>query len=123
MKRKRMAWTALVCLLALGVPVGVAWQRSRQQVARAYCLYMPWASGRAVPGDYPLMYDRRLANHGGKGINVLLVEQTVSAASPGSPGSFRGQFFWDEGARWLQQFVREHPDFPIPVPEDLQRGP
>jgi hypothetical protein len=85
--------------------------------------YVSWPAVAEATASYPLMYDRRLANHGGKGINVLIVEQTIHPASPGDPGSFHGQFFWDEGAVWLQRFAREHPDLRIPLPEDLKRTP
>ncbi len=34
---------------------------------------------------YPLIYDARLSNHGGRGINVILVDGTV---------------FWDQGGAW-----------------------
>ena len=83
-------------------------------------IYIPWQSTTGIYEKYPLMYDRRLSNHGGKGINVLLVEQIVHPAVPPSPESFHGQFFWDEGAKWLQKFAKEHPELNIPMPEDLK---
>jgi hypothetical protein len=82
--------------------------------------YIPWPSVTGACTNYPLMYDRRLANHAGKGINILLVEQAVHPAVPPEPATFHGQFFWDENARWLRKFVREHPDLKIPLPEDSQ---
>ncbi|MGD0207040.1 MAG: hypothetical protein ABSC89_05480 [Verrucomicrobiota bacterium] len=82
--------------------------------------YVPWPSVTGVYTNYPLMYDRRLANHGGKGINILLVEQAVHPAVPHKPETFHGQFFWDEDARWLQKFAKEHPDLKVPLPEDLK---
>jgi hypothetical protein len=82
--------------------------------------YVFWPSVTEGTARYPLMYDRRLSNHDGKGINILLVEQTMGPAAPGVPGSFHGQFFWDEGAEWLRKFAREHPSLPIPLPEDMR---
>ena len=82
--------------------------------------YVPWPSVTGVYTNYPLMYDRRLANHGGKGINILLVEQAVHPAVPHKPETFHGQFFGDEGAKWLQKFAKEHPDLKVPLPEDLK---
>lgn len=84
--------------------------------------YLCWPSPAETYTNYPLMYDRRLSNHGGKGINVLLVEQTVNPAIPPSPKTFHGQFFWDEGAQWLKTFAREHPQAKIPMPEDLREA-
>lgn len=84
-------------------------------------IYIPWQSTTGVYEKYPLMYDRRLSNHGNKGINVLLVEQIIHPAFPTSRESFHGQFFWDEGATWLQKFAKEHPDLNIPLPEGLHK--
>ncbi len=85
-------------------------------------IYIPWPSTTEAYAKYPLMYDRCLSNHGGKGVNVLLVEQVVHPAVPPSPESFHGQFFWDEGAQWLQKFAEEHPEYNIPLPEDLRNN-
>ena len=79
-------------------------------------LYVYWPEGKdKTPGNLPLLYDRRMSNHGGKGINVFLV---------GAGGALRpqpkGTWFWDEGARWLKEFVREHPQLKISMPEDLK---
>ncbi len=82
--------------------------------------YIPWPSVTGAYTNYPLMYGRRLANHGGKGINILLVEQAVHPGIPGHPETFHGQIFWDEGAKWLQKFAKEHPDLKVPLPEDLK---
>lgn len=51
---------------------------------------------------YPLVYDRRLANHRGRGVNVVLVDGTV---------------FWDDDAKWLRKFASAHPECKIPLPE------
>ena len=53
-------------------------------------------------GLFPLAYDRSLSNHGGKGINIVLVN-TVS--------------FWDRNAEWLKHFAQTHPDYNIVVPQ------
>jgi hypothetical protein len=82
--------------------------------------YVYWPGVEGVYSNYPLMYDRRLANHGGKGINILLVEQAAHPAVPHEPETFHGQSFWDEDAKWLRQFAKEHPDLRIPMPEDLK---
>jgi len=70
-------------------------------------IYVPWTNGFDAPAHYPLIYDRKLANHGGKGINVFTV---------------RGEPLWDGNAEWLQKFAREHPDLDIPLPDDLPEG-
>jgi hypothetical protein len=62
-------------------------------------IYIPWSSPTTIYAKYPLMYDRRLSNHNGKGINILLVEQVLNPATPRASESFHGQFFWDEGAQ------------------------
>jgi hypothetical protein len=83
-------------------------------------IYIPWPRTDGEYAKYPLMYDRRLSNHNGKGICVVLVEQAVCPACPDFPETYKGQFFWDEGAKWLQKFAKEHPDLKIPMPEDLK---
>ena len=43
-------------------------------------IYINWSlyyGAQPVPPDYPLIYDRRLSNHDGKGINVVSVEGAV----------------------------------------------
>jgi hypothetical protein len=49
---------------------------------------------------YPLICDAHLSNHGGRGINVILVDGTV---------------FWDEDGAWLRDFAKLHPNKTIPV--------
>jgi hypothetical protein len=74
-------------------------------------IYIPWAGGATnTPSDYPLMYDRRLSNHGGKGINVVRI---------GTMNGVEGAF-WDENAEQLKAFAAKHPDFHIPLPEDVK---
>jgi prepilin-type processing-associated H-X9-DG protein len=68
--------------------------------------YINWANyfdtPDKVPGDYPLLYDRALANHGGRGINIARVD---------------GSVFWDPGAAWLRNFAASHTQYDIPVPK------
>lgn len=52
-----------------------------------------------VPAKYPLVYDARLSNHKGAGINILLVD---------------GFVFWDENARWLTHFALTHRGIVLP---------
>lgn len=58
--------------------------------------------------EYPLVYDRRLSNHDGIGINIT----TTS-----------GRVFWDRNGKWLRKFVRKHPEFNIPLPEGMETFP
>lgn len=53
-------------------------------------------------GKYPLIYDRRLSNHDGRGINILMVD---------------GSIVWDSNVDWLKKFAAEHPNAKLPVPE------
>ena len=68
--------------------------------------YVDWAKlpqePGTVSGKYPLIYDRRLANHDGQGINVLMVDGSVE---------------WDSNAEWLKKFKVEHPDAKLSMPE------
>jgi hypothetical protein len=67
----------------------------------AYVNWEPFFGTNTVPNDYPLIYDRRLSNHKGLGINVLT---TTSC-------------FWDYRARWLKAFAASHPEYHLPIPE------
>ena len=78
--------------------------------------YVYWPSVTGVYTNYPLMYDRRLSNHGGKGINVLLVDVVNRYEGIRGPTFW----FWDEDAKWLRKFAREHPNVKIPLPEDVK---
>jgi len=70
-------------------------------------IYIPWSTGVTnTPPDYPVMYDRRLSNHQGKGINVLFADHSV---------------IWDKDAKELKAFATKHPEFHIPLPEDAKR--
>jgi hypothetical protein len=76
--------------------------------------YVYWPEGTNTPITYPLLYDRRLSNHAGRGINVLLVQGTHHRK--GAPGTI----LWDPEADWLKGFAREHPEFNIKLPEDVK---
>ena len=51
---------------------------------------------------YPLVFDRHLANHHGRGIHVILIDGTL---------------LWDRDARWLKAFAAQHPEVRIPQPD------
>ena len=55
-----------------------------------------------LPSKRPLKYDRRLSNHIGRGINILMVDGSVE---------------WDSNAEWLKKFAAEHPSIKLPLPE------
>ena len=55
-----------------------------------------------VPEDFPILYDRSMSNHGGRGINIVRID---------------GSVLWDPGAAWLRNFAASHPQYDIPVPE------
>jgi hypothetical protein len=69
-------------------------------------VYIDWHNMGKAPESamsrYPLAYDRRFSNHHGTGINIVLVDASV---------------FWDERAKWLSAFARDHQEFSIPIPE------
>ncbi|HOX60211.1 MAG TPA: hypothetical protein PLC99_25320 [Verrucomicrobiota bacterium] len=55
-----------------------------------------------LPSKRPLMYDRRMNNHDGRGINILMVDGSIE---------------WDSNAKWLKRFAAEHWDAKLPMPE------
>jgi len=63
--------------------------------------YIYWPTGTKTPTNYPWIYERRF--HHGNGVYVAPIE---------------GEVFWDEGAKRLLQFAKEHPDLKIPLPEN-----
>jgi hypothetical protein len=67
-----------------------------------YVNWEPFFGTNSVPNDYPLIYDRRLSNHRGLGINVV---------------TCGGSCFWDYRARWLRAFAAKHPEYHVPVAE------
>jgi len=56
----------------------------------------------APPDDYPLVYDRKLSNHHGLGVNVL---------------SVCGEVVWDKRAQQLKNFSLQHPEYHLPIPQ------
>jgi hypothetical protein len=69
--------------------------------------YVNWSSKgfihvADVPGDYPLVYDDKLANHFGRGVFVLKVD---------------GNVIWDPGALWINDFINKHVDFELRSPK------
>ncbi len=67
-------------------------------------VYVHWPqllpdSAKTLPGDYPIVYDARLSNHNGKGINILLVD---------------GSVIWDQRARWLTHLAAQHHGIILP---------
>ena len=77
-------------------------------------IYIHWPSGDKTPDDYPLMYDRLLANHGN---GVLVYRMGTRAYGMWVP---RINALLDENAEWLHEFARNHPEIDIPLPEDLE---
>lgn len=69
-------------------------------------VFVNWSKlpdGAGTPsGKYPLAYDRRRSNHGGRGINILMSDGTVE---------------WDSEAQWLKRYSTDHPTSRLPMPE------
>jgi len=55
-----------------------------------------------VPGEYPLVYDRTLSNHSGRGVFVLRIN---------------GSVVWDPGAKWVRDFSGAHPEYHLLIPQ------
>jgi hypothetical protein len=66
-----------------------------------YINWKPFFGTNQVPPNYPLVYDRRMANHWGLGVNVLTTSR----------------IFWDFRARWLRDFAEKHPEYNLPLPD------
>lgn len=67
-------------------------------------IYINWGqplvdTTESLASRYPIVYDAKLSNHKGKGINILLLD---------------GSVIWDEGAHWLYLFATKHKDIPLP---------
>jgi len=72
--------------------------------ATAKYIYVDWSrwfTNGAVPIDYPLVYESKRNVHG-DGINVVLMDGSVS---------------WDEGARWITEFAKKHPEYRLEIPQ------
>ncbi len=69
-------------------------------------IYVDWSrwfpNFTELPGGLPMIYDRRLANHGNRGVYVLRSD---------------GFVMWDPGAQWLRAFADKHPEYRLTVPE------
>jgi prepilin-type processing-associated H-X9-DG protein len=68
-------------------------------------IYVDWSEvggTNVVPGNYPIAYDRSISYHGGRGVNVLLVD-----------GSVR----WDSKGKWLKKFAAEYTNVTLRLPE------
>lgn len=80
--------------------------RGKIDATKSDYVYVSWqalpTNGAVVNGDYPMLYDKRLSNHGGRGIYVMKINGTV---------------IWDQGARWLQSFAASNVSYRIPLPE------
>lgn len=68
-----------------------------------YIDWSPYFGAKAPPYYYPLFYDKSMANHAGRGINILRCGSVW--------------IFWDENAQWLKAFAAEHPEYEIVIPE------
>jgi hypothetical protein len=68
--------------------------------------YVDWSrwfdDPEAVPAGFPMIYDRRLSNHGGRGVYILRSE---------------GFVMWDPGGQWLSTFAAKHPEYKLTLPE------
>ena len=74
--------------------------------SRTGYFYVDWSKWfgptNLLPASYPLIYDRSLQNHEGRGVNVVSVDGRIS---------------WDEGAQALRGFVAKHLEYQLPLPE------
>ena len=75
-------------------------------------IYVDWSlvnvEQNADMAKYPLIYDRKLANHQGKGINIVMVD---------------GSTMWDENADWLRNFSFQHLAYRLQLPYDIPALP
>ena len=68
-------------------------------------IYIPWTKSEAGPdweGKLPVVYDANFSNHGGRGINIKMSDNSV---------------MFDEGGKWLKAFAASHPNATIPMPQ------
>ena len=66
-----------------------------------YINWEPYFGTNAVPTDYPVFYDRHLANHWWLGVNVCTTSRE----------------FWDFRAHWLRDFSSRHPEYHLLIPD------
>ncbi len=74
-----------------------------------YYVHLPRTGNSS--GDCALIYDRRLSNHRGHGINVVIVGTLRTPFPPPSA------LFWDSNAKWVRKFSEQRPDLAIPIPQ------
>jgi hypothetical protein len=68
-----------------------------------YVNWSKWFSGsNTPPGSFPLVYDRRLSNHGGRAVYIMKIDGSVA---------------WDPNANWLKEFAKSPPEYAIQVPQ------
>lgn len=77
------------------------------RTGRTDYIYVGWLARKYISDrnfeKYPIIFDRRMSNHKGRGINIVTVDGTV---------------FWDADAAWLKSFARDHPEAKIPLPDE-----
>lgn len=82
---------------------------SNERISGADYVYVNWSphlpNTKVLPEDYPIVFDARLSNHDGRGINILLAG---------------GSVIWDENAKWLSAFVASNCPW-ISLPKDMSR--
>jgi prepilin-type processing-associated H-X9-DG protein len=73
--------------------------------ARNDYIYINWndqsIESKIAPEQCPVAYDRDLENHGGAGINILMID---------------GSVHWDSEASWLKSFAAKYPDAILTLP-------
>jgi hypothetical protein len=91
-------------LSELPCPGAVAHGGGPHSAASDY-IYIPWTKGEAGQdwsGKLPVIYDASFSNHGGRGINIKMSDDSV---------------MFDEGGTWLKAFAASHPNVKIPMPQ------
>jgi hypothetical protein len=85
---------------------GVGMRRlTTDAVTNADYIYINWEplfGTNTAPGNYPILYDRRLANHKGLGVNVV---------------TMNGRCFFDFRGRWLKNFSLKYPQYQVTLPK------
>lgn len=72
------------------------------QIDYVYVYPMLYHGSNVPSGKCPVLYDRRMSNHGNRGINIMMEDGTVE---------------WDKNGEWLQKFAREHSGARLAIPE------
>jgi hypothetical protein len=84
---------------------GAAQDGSSPRSASADYIYIPWTKSEAGDdwdGKLPVIYDAKFSNHGGRGINIKMSDNSV---------------MFDEGGKWLKAFAASHPNAKISMPQ------